>query len=136
MVQKPLPLADQDSTSFWQAMSEHRLTVQHCRDCGNHQHYPRLLCTSCASRNLELVDAAGSGTVYATTVVRRAPSPAFADDVPYVVALVELDEGPRLMANVVDCAVDDVVIGMPVTVVYEDIDSEITLYRFRPSEMK
>jgi len=129
---KPLPLPDQDTAPFWEALREHRLTVQRCERCGHHQHYPRLLCTGCGSREVVPVEVAGTGTVYATTIVRRAPSPAFADDVPYVVALVQLDEGPRLLANVVGCPVDDVAIGQPVTVVYDDVTPEVTLYRFRP----
>lgn len=129
---KPLPPQDQDSRPFWEALKAHRLTVQHCATCGHDQLYPRLLCTGCGGRDLTLVEAAGTGTVYATTVVRRAPTLAFEADVPYCVALVELAEGPRLMANVVGCPVDDVAIGLEVSVVYDDVTPEATLYRFRP----
>ncbi|GAA2591436.1 Zn-ribbon domain-containing OB-fold protein [Dactylosporangium fulvum] len=129
---KPLPVPDQDSAGFWSAAAEHRLVVQHCDDCDADQLFPRLICTRCHGHALRLRPAAGTGTVYSCTVVRRAPSPAFAADVPYVVALVELAEGPRLMANIVDCVPDDVHIGMTVQVRFDDVAEGVSLPRFRP----
>lgn len=129
---KPLPVPDQDSAGFWSAAAEHQLMVQHCDDCGADQLFPRLACARCHGRAVRLRPAAGTGTVYSCTIVRRAPSPAFAADVPYVVALVELTEGPRLMANIVGCAPEEVHIDMAVQVQFDDVAEGISLPRFRP----
>jgi uncharacterized OB-fold protein len=78
------------------------------------------------------VAVSGGGKVYSFTIVRRAMNPAFAEDVPYVYAIVELDEGPRLMTNIVGCAPEDVRVDMPVKAVYDRVTSEITLLKFQP----
>jgi uncharacterized OB-fold protein len=130
---KPVPEPDQDSAAYWSAAAERRLLVQRCGSCGHAQLYPRLFCCSCHGSDLAFEDALGTGEVYATTVVRRAPSTAFAEDVPYAVTLVRLAEGPLVMANVVGCAPEDVVVGMPVTVEYGDVRGETVVPRFVPA---
>ena len=127
---RPRPAADADSEPFWSAARDGRLILQRCGMCESYIHYPRFLCPTCHARELEWVDAAGTGVIYSYTVSRRPPSPAFADAVPYVVALVELTEGPRLMTNIVD-APEDVWIGAPVEVIFETIDDACTLPVFR-----
>jgi uncharacterized OB-fold protein len=129
---KPVPQADQDSAGYWAATAARRLVVQQCASCGHRQLYPRLCCTRCHGLELELTDTDGSGEVYATTVVRRAPTPAFAADVPYCVALICLSEGPLVMANVVGCDPEDVRIGMAVQVEFSDVRGELVVPRFRP----
>ncbi|MDT4916339.1 MAG: uncharacterized protein QOH89_1039 [Pseudonocardiales bacterium] len=131
---KPIPVADQDSAGYWAAVADHRLVVQHCKSCGHRQLYPRLYCTVCHSTgvDLELEDVDGSGEVYATTVVRRAPTAAFAADVPYCIALIRLAEGPLIMANVVGCEPDEVVINLPVQVDFGDARGDTVVPRFRP----
>lgn len=130
---KPLPRPTPVSAPFWQAAKEHRLVVQRCPHCSNLQHYPRPFCLRCAAEDLTWQECSGRGRVYAFTVVRQAASPAFADDVPYVLAVVELAEGPHMTANLVGCAPDDVRVGMSVMAVYEDATPEITLIKFRPA---
>jgi uncharacterized protein len=91
-------IADPTTEVFWQACAEHRLVVQRCSGCGRHQFYPRPFCLSCEATTLEWVEAAGTGTIYSVTTV-RVP---VIDDLkpPYLLALVDLDEGPRLLTNI------------------------------------
>ncbi|HLH74793.1 MAG TPA: Zn-ribbon domain-containing OB-fold protein [Chloroflexota bacterium] len=127
---RPLPVPDGDTKPYWDAAREHRLVIQHCADCGLAVFYPRAICPHCGSDRLHWVDASGRGTVYSYTIVHRAPV-GFTDAVPYVVALIDLEEGVRLMSNVVDCTPSDVQIGERVEVVFEDVTPEISLPKFR-----
>lgn len=117
---------------FWDAAREHRLDIQRCGVCRRHVFYPRTTCPHCGSLELIWVNAAGTGTVYTYTVARRPTHRTLVDVVPYVVAIVELDEGPRLATNIVGCSPDDVTIGMRVEVSFEDHD-DIALPVFRPA---
>lgn len=119
------PVEDEVTAPWWAATRERRLLVQRCRDCGAYQHYPRALCTACASTDLEFVPASGRGTVYSHTTVHRAPDPEF--PAPYVVALVRLDEGPVLMTNLLDDAGCD----EPVVVEWRPLDDGRHLPVFR-----
>ncbi|HJM88614.1 MAG TPA: Zn-ribbon domain-containing OB-fold protein [Dehalococcoidia bacterium] len=129
---KPLPTPDFDTEPFWTALKEHELRLQRCADCEKAYFYPRSLCPHCWSDNVQWERMSGRGTVYTYTIVRRAPHRAFTDDVPFVIAVVELEEGPRMPVNLVDCPVDDVRVEMAVEIVFEDINDEITMPRFRP----
>ncbi|MEU6849642.1 Zn-ribbon domain-containing OB-fold protein [Actinacidiphila alni] len=106
---KPVPDLDPVSTTYFRAAHDGTLLIQHCPACGTRQHYPRLVCRHCAATP-EWEAASGLGTVYTFTVVRQAGMPGFQDG-PYVIALIDLDEGPRMMGNITDCPVDDVRIG-------------------------
>jgi uncharacterized OB-fold protein len=130
---KPLPRIDEESRGYWEALARHELYFQRCRDCGTQRLYPRALCPACLSSSTEWVRASGRGSVYSFTVTHQNQSPGFRDELPYVLALVELDEGPRLMTNVVGCAPDAVRIGMRVEVVYDDVAPDVTLAKFRPA---
>jgi uncharacterized OB-fold protein len=130
---KPLPSPSALSQPYWHGLSEGQVRVQRCSGCGEYVFYPRPHCPACLSEALEWVAVSGRGRVYTYTVVRRAMNPAFADDVPYVYAIVELEEGPRLMTNVVGCAPEDVRVDMPVKAVYDSVTSEITLLKFEPA---
>ena len=127
---KPVPVPDLDSAEYWRATTEGRLLLQRCRGCGGLQHYPRRLCVRCHGSDLEWQASSGRGTVYSFTVIRRAPSTAFAADVPYVLALVELEGGTRLMTTLADTAPEDVSIGMPVKVRFDPVADGIALPRF------
>jgi uncharacterized OB-fold protein len=129
---QPRPQPTPESEQFWAGSLAGELRVQHCDSCGHDQLYPRLVCTRCHAQTLSWRASAGTGTVYAVTVVRRAPNPALADDIPYAIALVELDEGPRLMANIVGTAADDVAIGDRMTVDFDDEAEGVRVPRFRP----
>lgn len=131
---RPVPEPTAYAAPYWAAAREHRLVLQHCPRCDRIQHFPRPWCTSCLHDALGYVDASGRGTVYACTVVRRNPHPAFAARVPYVLALVELDEGVRVTSNVVDCDPDTVHVGQRVRVCFEDVDDDHTVPLFTPEE--
>jgi uncharacterized protein len=102
------------SEPFWKAADDGQLLLQFCGECGHRQHYPRNICTHCWSEDLTWTRAAGTGVVWAFTVVGIPGHPAWVDDTPYAIALVELDEGPRVMTGIVDCAPADVQVGLPV----------------------
>lgn len=130
--EKPLPRIDEESRGWWEGLARHELWLQRCRDCGTTRSYPRAVCPSCLSSATEWVRARGRGTVYSFTVTHQNQAPGFRGELPYVLAIVELDEGPRLMTNIVGCAPDAVRIGLPVEVVFEDVTPEVTLAKFRP----
>jgi hypothetical protein len=115
---------------FWEAAHRGDLVVQHCDSCGHNQLYARLYCKVCGSTELSWVTAEPAGTIYTYTVVRRAPSEAFRARAPYVVAMVDLEAGPRLMGNVVDCSIEAVRIGMRVSVGF-DVTGAIPVPVFR-----
>jgi uncharacterized OB-fold protein len=117
---------------FWEGTREGELRVQHCNLCGHDQLYPRIVCTVCHRSDLSWRAASGRGSIYSVTVVRRAPSATYSADVPYAIALVELDEGPRLMSNIVGCDADDVRIGMRVVVDFDELAGDVRVPRFRP----
>ena len=131
MYDKPLPVIDGESRPYWDALKQHRLTLKRCHDCGKHHFYPRVLCPHCHSDAVEWVDACGTGTSYSFTIARRPAGPAFKADTPYVVAVIDLDEGARMMTNIVTDDVEAVRIGQRVTVRYDDVTDEVTLPKFR-----
>jgi uncharacterized OB-fold protein len=116
--EKPVPVPTADSVPFWEGTARGELRLQRCEACHAHQFPPRLICAHCGSREVAWVTTSGRGTIYSYTVVHRAPTPAFAADVPYVVALVDLDEGPRLMTNVVELEPAEVSVGLRVQARY------------------
>ncbi len=129
---KPVPVPTAETKEYWAGCKRHELLIQRCRACGRFQFYPRAICANCLSDDVDWVKSSGNGTVYTYSVVHRAPSKAFAAEAPYTTAIVELEEGVRMMTNVVGCPPDAVHIGMPVTVVFDDINEEIALPKFRP----
>ena len=131
---RPLPEPDPITRPYWNSVREHAMRLQRCGACGAFIFYPRALCPTCFSDNLAWTPVSGRGIVHAFTIAYRHPLPAFQRDLPYVVALVELDEGPRLLTTLVDVPPDPahVHIGLPVEVMYDDVTGEITLPRFRP----
>jgi hypothetical protein len=126
----PAPVANADSQPYWAAARERRLVIRKCKACGELHFMPRHLCPVCWSDQLEWVDAKGSGSVHSFTIVRRASDPAFAALVPYAVALVDLDEGPRMMANIVGSDALAVKIGDRVQVTFEDRGNGAMLPQF------
>ena len=130
---KPLPKTSGVAAPFWAAAKRHELVVQTCNGCGVAQYPPRDACHACWSEDLGWRTSEGRGTVHTYTVVRRSSVDGFQDETPYVVALVELAEGPRMTTNIVDCPVEAVRIGMSVAPVFDDATDEITLVKFRPA---
>ncbi|MCC7273772.1 MAG: OB-fold domain-containing protein [Alphaproteobacteria bacterium] len=131
---KPLPVPDADSRHFWAGCRSHRLLLQRCRSCGTHRFPAGALCPACRSREADWIESRGRGTVFSWITVRHpVPRDVYAADVPYVVALVDLEEGVRMATNIVGCAPEEVTAGMPVEVAFEDVTAEISLPRFRPA---
>lgn len=124
--QKPGPTIDPDSAPYWQALIDERLIVKSCADCGKSHFYPRELCPHCHSDRLSWVDVSGLGEIYSYTVCHRPAGPAFAGETPYVVAIVELDEGPRMMSRII-ADWQAVRIGQRVKVRFERQSDDLTL---------
>ncbi len=131
-VSKPIPTPTLETRPYWEGCRQHQLVIQRCANCQHYQFFPRIYCTKCFSERVEWVTASGRAKVLSFTIVRRPVSPAFANEVPYVVALVTLEEGPQMMTNIVGCAPDEVTIGMLVEVTFEDWSETISIPKFRP----
>lgn len=116
---RPTPFATEISRPYWNAAREGVLRLQRCRACQAAIHYPRLWCPKCWSTDLEHFDARGIGTVVTYTVVHQSPFEAFDAHTPYVLAIVQLEEGPTMLANVIGPGAMDVAIGDPVRVRFE-----------------
>jgi uncharacterized OB-fold protein len=128
----PMPEPDNVSAPYWRALAGGTLLFQECPACGHRQLYPRAMCTECAATP-EWREASGRGTVHTFTIIRQNWAEPFRDRVPYVVAMVELDEGPRLMTNITGCALDDVHIGLAVELHAVRIDDDLGLPYFGPA---
>lgn len=129
---KPVPVVNPWAKPFWEAAREKKLIIQKCEDCGKHIFYPRIACPHCFSDAVKWVEASGKGTIYSyTVVVSNAPS-AFIADMPYVIAIVKLEEGVQMLTNIVGCDPEEVKCEMAVEVTFEKLDDAFTLPKFRP----
>jgi uncharacterized OB-fold protein len=131
-IEKPLPRPTEDSAPFWEAAFKGELRMQRCGQCGHVRFPPSILCARCLSEDAEWVRLSGRGTVYSWVVVHQSQHPAFNPDAPYSVVIVELEEGPRLHGNMVDCPHDKIRIGMPVEAVFDKVSDDTALVRWRP----
>ena len=131
---KPLPVSQPESDRYWEGARSGELMLQRCDDCGSAQFYPRVLCAGCGSRNIAWTVASGRATLFTFSVVHLPPHQGFAGDVPYVAAIVELEEGPRMPTRIVgvDPDPENLSIGMPLEVVFEEVTETVTLPMFRP----
>lgn len=132
-LQKPLPFRTSWNGAFWDGTKQHQFLIERCERCDVPRFPPKPVCSKCWSTEAKRVPAAGTGTVYTYTIVHRAGSQAFAAETPYAIVLVDLDEGVRVMSNMVNCKPDQVSIGMPVRLVFEDVNDELTMYKFEPA---
>jgi len=128
---KPRPQPTPVSQPFWDALRAERVDLQRCDDCGRWVHYPRSRCPACLSDRLTWTTVDGLGTVYTFTVAEQATAPPFADEVPQLLAVVELTEGVRMSTTLVDVDPADISVGMPVAPVFDHGDDGLTLLRFR-----
>ncbi len=126
---KPLPTIDPGTAPYWQALARGKLLLKSCRSCGKPHFYPREVCPHCFSDDLEWVEASGRGEIYSFTVAHRPAGPAFADDVPYVIAIVELAEGPRMMTWILNDP-EAVAIAKAVRLKPVKVTDEVTLPMF------
>ena len=130
---KPLPEPDADSRPYWDGCARHKLMLQRCGGCGRYSFPPSPACPDCHEHTTEWREATGRGSVYSWIVVTHpVPKPVFGDDVPYVVTLIELEEGVRMPSNVVGCEPGAVEDGMAVEVVFDDVAEGVALPKFRP----
>lgn len=127
----PVPATNPETTQFWAATAEGRLLVKRCQDCDSLIWYPRGICPACSSLRTEWFEVSGRGSIYSYTVNNRGEG-AYQGAAPFVLAYVELDEGPRLMTNIVDWQAADLAVGLPVEVVFHDTGQGPFLPRFRP----
>jgi uncharacterized protein len=127
---KPLPQPTKVTKPFWDAAKRHELMLQRCDECHKFIYYPRARCPHCFSDRLQWRSCSGKGKLYSFTVVRRPSTRLFAE--PYVLAIVELEEGPRMTSNVV-AAPETLKVDMPVTVFFDDVTPERTLVKFKPA---
>ena len=129
-MERPLPTTLPETEAFWQGCREGLLLLQSCRACGHLQYYPRAVCTACLSSDLGWREVSGRGRIH---TVHRALSPAFEDDLPYVVAVIELEEGPRMVSRVTGCDSERLAIDLPVEVAFERVSDQFVLPIFRPA---
>lgn len=131
---RPVPEPDPDSAPFWEGVHQGRLLVQRCSACGRHRFPPGEVCPECLSREADWVEVSGRGSVYSWIVVRHPiPREIFADETPYIVALIDLEEGVRIASNLVDIAPEAVRDGMAVEVLFRRSGNERQLHSFRPA---
>lgn len=130
---QPVPYPTPVTKPFWDGTKQHKLLLQKCGACAQVFYYARTHCPACLSADLTWVEASGRGTLYSYTVCRRPQSPDFAADTPYILAAVTLEEGPRMSSLLVEADPDDVPIGGPVEVVWDDdVSADLAMPYFRP----
>jgi len=130
---RPVPLLSAVTAPYWEATTRGELLVQECPDCGHRQFYPRSICVQCGGEPGWLTTA-GKGTIHTFSVVRQSGAAPFNQWTPFAVAIVELDEGPRIMGNVVGIDVDEVRIGQRVQVHFVPVNEEASLPFWRPED--
>jgi uncharacterized OB-fold protein len=132
-IEHPKPFADWETRAYWEGCGRGEIVLQRCGACAKVQHRPRAICASCLSGDIEHFVASGRGQVYTFTVTHQNNARGFRQACPYVLAYVELDEGPRLLTNVVGCDPESVRIGMPVVADFTPPDEDLAVPRFRPA---
>lgn len=130
---KPLPTISGESKPYWDACRQGQLVIQKCDSCNEFQFYPRGICANCWSNDIKWYKASGKGTVWSFTVTYQNRTPGFAEDVPYILALVELEEGVRMFTNILECDPKEAKIGMPVEVTFVRANDQITIPYFKPA---
>jgi uncharacterized OB-fold protein len=131
---KPLPRPALESQPFWQGCKKHQLLLPRCVHCGFYWFPASVTCPKCLSLQWEWTPSRGKGKIYSFGVYHRVYQKGFEPEMPYAVALVQLDEGPRLVSNIIGCAPQELRCDTPVEVVFEDVTDDTTLYKFRVAE--
>jgi len=125
----PAPTLHPDNERFWEGVKRQELVLQRCKECGKWLHPPRPMCPKCRSLETEWVPSTGKGTIHSWVIYRESPHPGF--KAPYAVVLVELEEGVRVVSNLLDVQPEAVSIGMPVEVVFDEVNEAVVLPKFR-----
>jgi uncharacterized OB-fold protein len=128
-----LPTPDDATRPFWDAARAGRFLIKRCRECGRAHFYPRPFCPHCWSTAVDWEEASGAASLYTWSVVHQNDLPPWPERVPYVAAVVDLEEGPRVITNVVDCEFDRLRVGMPLQVTFRPASDDVTLPVFRPA---
>ena len=128
-----LPTPDDHTRQFWDAARDGRLLIKRCAACARAHYYPRPFCPHCWSPDVSWEQASGRGSLYTYSVVHKNDLPPFNERVPYVAAIVELEEGPRAMTNVVDCEFDDLRVGMALAVEFRAVSDDLSIPVFHPA---
>jgi len=135
--QKPIPLKDQDNKAYWDAADQHKLSLQKCNDCKHYAHPPGPSCAKCGSESLcwEEFGQDVKAKIYSYVITYRPFLPGFQDDLPTIIALAKLDKVPevKIMCNVLNCNVEDVHIGLPVRMIWDDITEDRALPQWTPN---
>jgi len=129
---KPLPDPTPTTQPFWDSLREHKLRLQRSKKTGNYIYYPRNVSPYGPKDELEWTDCSGKGSLYSFTIARRPTGPQWSEDGAYIIAIIELAEGPHLTANLLNCSPEDVKIGMAVRATFQDVTPEVTLLQFEP----
>jgi uncharacterized protein len=131
---KALPTPTPETAPYWESCKQHELRIQYCNDCKEYYFYPRPLCPNCLSDNTEWRKVSGKAKLLTYLISHRA-APGFEDEVPYAIAVVELDEGPRMMTNIVNVEVkpENLPAGLPVEVVFRDVTEQVSIPLFQPA---
>jgi uncharacterized OB-fold protein len=128
---KPLPIINDDNRQYWQYCQQHELRMQQCNNCGYIRFPPGILCPRCHSMDMDWVKLSGRGKIYSFVVYRMSYHPSYANEIPYVVAVIQLAEGPRMESNITSTKVEDLKVDMPIEVYFDDVTAEISLPKFR-----
>jgi uncharacterized OB-fold protein len=133
MTRRPIPKPTPETQEFWDGARRGELRIQRCRSCGRAYFFPRPFCPNCSSRDVEWFTASGKGRLYSYVISHR-PAYGFDDFTPYVIAVVQLDEGPRMMTNIVgvEPKPENLPVDLPVEVTWEQLDDEISIPLFKP----
>ncbi len=131
---KPVPVIQPWTKSFWEGAREEKLLVQHCNSCEANIFFPKKVCPECWSENLTWVESSGKGKVYSYSEMVDMVEPVFWNDLPYIMVMVDLEEGIRMTSRIVNCSIENVQIGMEVNVVFEKLTDEISMPFFQPAD--
>jgi uncharacterized OB-fold protein len=131
----PLPESEPLTAPFWEGCAQRELRIQRCTGCGLHRHVPSIVCSACGSFDYDWDVSQGRGRVFTYTIAHHSVHPSTRTAVPYNVSVIELDDcgGVFVTSNVVGCAIDDLQVGMPVRLVWEQVSPDLALYRFAPA---
>jgi uncharacterized OB-fold protein len=129
---KPLPTISGETKPFWDSCRKGELIIQQCSNCNEYQYYPRGICSNCWTNDVKWIHSTGKGKVWTYTITYQNRTPGFAEDVPYVLALVELEEGVKMFTNIIACDPKEVRIGMEVEVTFVKANNFITIPYFQP----
>jgi uncharacterized OB-fold protein len=130
---KPLPVINEDTAPYWEYCRKHELRMQKCQQCGYIRFPASIVCPKCHSLEAAWTKLSGKGKVYSFIVYHQVYHPSYKDDIPYAVAIIQLDEGPRMESNIIGCKMEDIKIDMPVEVSFNDVTDEVTLPKFKPA---